>query len=290
MNKFKTFFRTLLKSLTNFSYYQEVLSASFSFSVKYLFFLLVLIVFIYSLRFSLSILPSLPKIPNFVKQLKSVVANFYPEELVITLDNGRIRTNVDEPYFIEVPRELKISNKPHLITIDTRASVEDFKKYNTLILITKNAVVYPDRQSRGVSYKIQFLNEIKGHYLLDKTVYTQTVNKLLPYFDYLKTIVYILTFICLFIWPFFAGVFYLGGVMLYLLPISFLLFLVSRIIKKTLSYGKVYQLTMHGFTLPAILSVFNNLFHLRLPYLYSFLFLIWMVAILSNLKNNSLTT
>ena len=282
MNKLKIFGKTLIKSLTEPKYYTDVLKAPFSFSFKYLLTLFFFILFIQGLIFSLSIIPLIPKIPHYVSEGKKIVKSFYPPELTVTVKDGNVRTNVDEPYAIPFPPQFK-ENNMNFAVIDTKASVEDAKKYNTLLFITKNAVVYPDTSSKG-GYKVNFLSDFKGYLILNNEVYNRLVDKILPYFDYLPIFIYVMFVFALLFMPFFGSFFYLSGVLFYLLFLSILLFIVTKIMKKGLSYVQVFHLGMHGITFSLVFSTLKTIFNVQIPYPYTLPFILWMLLVFNSLK------
>jgi len=285
MNKFKIFFKTLYRSLVDFNYYSDIYKASFYFSLKYLFMLLFVMQFIQSIFFATELGKLIPKVPNFITTVKTTVNNFFPEDLIITFNNGRVRTNVDEPFFIELPKNLtsgEIQLNKHLITIDTKAQIEDIKKYNTSILITANAFIYPDGNK---GYKVQFLNDLKGHFQIDKRNYFLITNKLLPYLSYTTLFISILIALTIFILPFITTFFALLGKFFYLLFFSLILLILTKIMTKNIRYKKVFQLAMHASTLPILISYFANLLNLTVPpFTLSTILFLFMIFVFSKLS------
>src|SRR5258708_25888762 len=99
--KLKTFFDTLTKSLTNFSYYKDIEKANFKFSLKYLFSLFYLISLITSLVFAVSVSAFiLPNLPKFVSLIQTKANSFYSDVLVVTVKNGNLSKHQKEPYYI----------------------------------------------------------------------------------------------------------------------------------------------------------------------------------------------
>lgn len=110
-----------------------------------------------SLTFSVYVLTKgWPKIKNLIPTIRQTILETYPDEMVVTVKNGEVSTNMKEPVYIEVPATLKSFLKPekkgeieqfnlqnhHLAVIDTQADVTDFGQYRTLVLISKDFVVY----------------------------------------------------------------------------------------------------------------------------------------------------
>jgi signal peptidase I len=91
---------------------------------------------------------------NFDKISSYISEELYPAELSITITNGRISTNVREPYHITISPD-KIFDlfstkdnpedrvtKMRLLSIDTKAKIEDFDRYQTYALLTGSSLVY----------------------------------------------------------------------------------------------------------------------------------------------------
>lgn len=82
-----------------------------------------------------------------------------PGELEIYIENGRLSTNVSEPYFVtvsegELMRALGVEgefgeSKLRLVTIDTHATKSDFAKYQSLSMVTDSTIYYYD-ENEGV--------------------------------------------------------------------------------------------------------------------------------------------
>lgn len=301
MRKIKTFVRTFGLSATDFSYYQKLVgnglkpfSTKFSFSVKYLYFLLFIITFIQTLKISFLIFSYAPKTPKLVNEAKLTIKNIYPEKLEITVKNGNVKSNMKEPYFIDFPKLLEKEDKLPLfkninyperfLTIDTKASIEDIKNYKTLVLLTKNAVVF---QRENEENRLYFLDKVKN-FNINKKTYEQFLAKFFSYLDYLPTLIWILGIAAFFILPFFASALILFSKMLYLLFASFILLIICRKLKKKLVFSQIYQLSIHGLTLPIVFSFVQNTFDVLIPYfpLYSIIFFIWMTIVLSKIKTD----
>jgi len=284
INKLRRFFFIAWRSATDFSYYKDIYQAPFSFSLKYLFALLFFINLVGGIIFAQAIVNYLPKIPSTIEKIKTAAKELYPNDLVVTINNGKLRTNVDEPFFIDFPSSLKNTDKDfiHLITIDTKASVEDIKKYQTVILVTKNALVFPDRSS---GYKVQFLTDIKGYYMIDKYAYNTIISKLLPYLNYLPSLAYIFIVLAILVFPFFGAFFSLIGKVLYLLAMGFILWIIAKLMKVEINFSKVFQLSLHGLTIPIVLSTVSQWLNFTMPvFSYSLIFFLLMIISLSRLK------
>lgn len=292
MSKLKTFFRTLRKSLTSFPYYKEILKAKFSFSFKYLYFLLYLINLVLGIWFAVAIVFLMPLVPNFLAQVKDVAYKSYPSELVVTIDNGKVKTNVKEPYFIDFPKEFRnvggLENF-RLVTIDTKAQVGDYPKYNTVVLVTGDSVVYPDSSSGSRAtgtYKVVPLSQAGSagqKMVIDKAGYDKVVTSLLPYLNYVKPLMWVGVFLSIFLLPFLGASMAMIGKLVYLLITSLIVLLVIKIMKKTYSYSQIYRISMHGLTLPILISFVLGLFGINIQFLYTIVFTIFMIMVFAKM-------
>src|SRR3989344_9222307 len=96
-SKPKIFAKTFWKSLTNPSYYKDILEAKKSFSFKYLFSLFFVTSLIVGITISVRMLRVVPQTPKFVETVKTFLVETYPKELKLTLKENKITTNVKEP-------------------------------------------------------------------------------------------------------------------------------------------------------------------------------------------------
>ncbi len=279
LRKPKTFARTYWKSLTNPSYYKDIKEAKLSFSIKYLFFLFLIVSFIVGLGISLRILGFISQSPKFVGDTKNFVIETYPDELKLTLKENKITTNVKEPYFIDLKEDKKTSIQPfdHLITINTKGKAEDIKEYDSLFLITADNLIVSEG-SPSASYRVVPLNEalskIPNGISMDKTLFTSVLESFTPYLiKFLPRIIVAISLLVLILYPFLRGTFGFIFQVIFLLPISLLLFILVKILKKNLSFAKTYQMSLHGATIPVTLS-----FIFTFPSLYPLITIVsWLV-------------
>lgn len=286
MRKIKFFFRVLGKSLTDFSYYKEIAKTKFSFSFKYLIFLVFLISFFWGVFYAFKLTTFLPKVPKVISDAKVAVSEIYPKELVLMLQEGKLTTNVREPYFIEFPDVLAgLSGETfaHLVAIDTKAEAADFAKYQSPILLTGDSAVFQDKD---YGFRVVPLTEVKTDLVVTRPIYDEFIKVITPYFDYFPSVVYALIVISLSLLPLITTAFSLSWRMITLFFLTVLLWVVSKVMKKHLSFGKVYQLSMHGVTLPVLLGLGASLVGLFFPtWLFIGVFLVFMGVVISKFES-----
>ncbi len=289
-NWLKDFYTHFKKSLIDFSYYSELIATNFYTSLKYLFTLLIFVALINGLVLAVVLATYLPQIPNFIVKAKSTILSFYPSDLVLTVKNSELSTNVQEPYYldpVEITRTLnKIPSKKieHFVTIDTAGSMEKFDQYKTAILVTKNMVIAQKSDGGYEAESFNSFNTANQELIITKDKYDQLVGKFLPYLDQLKTISLGLMAGAIILWPFVGGALYLSNKFLYLAVFSIIFLIIAKIMKKQLSYQKIFQLGMHALTLPIIIDLIQNLFHFYIPFIYPVIFIAWMMIIISKLE------
>jgi len=282
VKKLLIFKYTFWKSLTKPDYYKDILTARFSFSLKYLYFLLFVSSLLFGIKGAVGVARSIPKIPGFIENTKTVFSQIYPEELVLTVKDKKISTNVVEPYFIAIPRETKIpeGEAKYLLAIDTSADVADFEKYQSLFLLSKEFVAMKDYNS---SYKVQplaeILKDVPDGMTVKKSDFDALAAGLNPYYRYLYPLAWAGIILLLTLWPLFTAGLALGGKLVMLLFYSLVLFILAKMLKRSLTYKNVYQMSMHGLTVSVLLSTFLALVNYNIPYVSLLAFLIWMTVV-----------
>lgn len=202
----------------------------------------------------------LPKISDFFKNISPTVLNYFPDELEIVIKDGLASTNVSEPYFLEIPFDVpeNIEMKPdarsygieNLLVIDTRsdeATLEEFKSYNTLVLLNRKTLMHYD-ENQVVIQSLAVIPNFK----LDKEVISSLLAKVVPYFRLVKPLFIIFVF-----GGYFSFVFF--GRMLYLLFATLLIWIIAKVKKVDIGYKKAYQLGLHLLTASILYQIIFGL-------------------------------
>lgn len=264
MNQDQSFTATFKDSVSNFSSYKSFLSRSFGTTLKYLYFLLLIMAFVGSIKTAITLIPQAPNIDLFVKNAKQLIQVGYPQELVVNIKKGQLTTNVPEPYFIDLPKQVINQPQPtkfHLITIDTQAKIEDFSKYQTGILLTRTAAVSRDDNNTLKVYPFKSDFNLK----IDKNQYNIIASKVVPYLNYAKPLIIGLVSLFLIFSPFLLAGFGLIGKLIGHLIWALLFFVIAKALSKNLTYKGVYLLSFFGVSLPIVISTLQNLINLPLP-------------------------
>lgn len=283
MKKLNTFFRIFWKSISSLAYYRDVVKAPFSFSLKYFAAFSIIMGLLLTVVTSLVILPPVTK---FATRLATRAQILFPPDLVITVKNGELSTNVAEPLRFPIPFELFTDQTPaisdqkqiYLMTIDTEARAADFPKMQSIILVTKTSLVISDERD---DYRIFSLKDFDDT-TLDKPAVDQFITTLLPLLRLLPALL----------------VTFLLGVFLVLLPLtrllsllllSLLLAIAAKLMNISMTYSKLYQIGLHALTLPILIQIILTSVGLtpQIPFFNSILYLLLTLAILAELKKSS---
>lgn len=270
------FLDNIKSSIYNPSYYKEILNKPFSYSLRYFLSLAVLIAVVSTLVFSFSVLPKFNKIVN---EIIPKALNYYPDNLEVTVKNGKVSTNVTEPYFIKLPADLKNSDQgagieppiekmDNFLVIDTASPVtlDLFKSYKTFVLLSRDSIAYDDSGAMKIQPLDQSINGV-----VTKAKFTEILNQYMPY---LKISSFILAPI-MFIFLFFG---FIVGNLIYLIFGAFVIWIAAKLMKQNLEYGKSYQFGLHAITLGVILEATVFWFYPDLEFPFFFTILMIMIV------------
>lgn len=286
MKKLKAFWYILRRSLLDPLYYKELLSVSFGFSYKYIWMLLTCLVVVGLIPIAGSYISYRSQIPSKLQEIKTTVLSLYPNELELRISNGKLYTNVDEPYAIPIPKSWGDMGKESLLVIDTSATVEDYPDTNAFMLATRNALVYPDRGSNAESYstRVFYFREIPRSIYMDKDRYETILYQLDPYIQKAPLIIDWVVAIFVIIAPWFGGLMWSVVVLIGLIFNTFFLYLTARILRLSYSYGQLYRLAMHGVTWSLLTQLLLTITKQEIPYASSVVFFLWMGVVFMTLR------
>ncbi|QQS43559.1 DUF1189 family protein [Candidatus Roizmanbacteria bacterium] len=286
MQKFKTFIQSFQRSVTDFSYYRELLKYDFWFSIKYIFLLTFLSIFLQTVIFAVQTAFLLPRLPSGMDYLEKRLIEMYPQELVVKIEDGRLSTNQSNPYHIDVPEMKELGNFRHFITINTEASISDFEKAGSFMLVTDRAIVLPDDPTgqQLSSYQVMSLNDIPDDVVIDQKTYRSWIGRLDPVFAMIPKIAPFVLLAGVLIIPIFGMLYSAGSNLLILLLLNVVVWMVSMAFGLKLGYWKLYQLGIHGLTIPMLLTMILTGMNVYMPLVFTSAFLLWMVLVLSHLS------
>ena len=287
MNYFKVFFYVWRNSFSSSEYYKDVIKAPFSFSLKFFIFFCFQLSIITTIFLGVKIFNPLN---DFINRFPSTLGKVYPAELEIRIRNGVVTTNVNEPYFISVDqlergikemedvKGLKSDEIKNILVIDTNASVDDMKRYQTYALLSRNYISYYKDDGR---IEIVPLEEVKN-FTLNQNFVRNQLNKFIP----------LLNLVPVFLLPFLligSFLFFVFGQLFYFLFVALALFLGAKLISYPISFLKSYQIDLHLATIITpfflLLSVLN--INIQFPFLRLIIFTLIGLYILNNIKGSA---
>lgn len=262
------------KSVYSPEFYREVLGKSFSFSIKY--FYSVVLVLAVALTIGISV-DLVPKAYAFLRDLGPAILDYFPSELEVRIKDGTASSNVTEPYALPLPDELRQFMKSsegvaprakNLFVIDTRGSFseEEFKNYDTLVLLTKNSVAWQNEKKGKI--ELQTLDQTPN-----TTINKKKVSELVDVVNRLSR--WVIPFFIFAIFAFMMVV--LSFHLVYLLLAAFLIWFLGRIKKTGIGYKKAYQVGLHAMSLGMAFDFFA--FFLAPGARVRFLFTILMLVV-----------
>lgn len=289
MNSLKTFFYSFTRSLFEPRYYKDVAKVNFWFSFKYLWFLLFILVFIKSFMLGGQYIKSRPQIQPEINKFVTYAENFYPKALELRIIKGQLSTNVKEPYVFDLEKNKWQTGQKHFLIIDTKGSIENYPNYNSYILATKNAVVYPSKSNnnRVGETSVFYFRDIKQDFTLNKNIYNNLLNVVKPYTHKALFFVDYIALMFLFLFLIFGSLFWTGGVMFGLVFLTLFVWIVNLIFKKQFSYGSLYKMGMHAVTWPILATEVAKYLKFPFPSLYALVFLFWMLIVLFSTEKKS---
>lgn len=284
MKKLNTFWNSFQRSLLDLHYYKDIVKASYWFSIKYLLFLLVCLSLVRSVQLGVKYSNIKEKIPSYISMGRNELLALYPKELELRISNGKLFTNVVEPYFIEFPKVFGNMDGKHLAVIDTKGVADNYPQYDTFILATRQALVYPDKQQgSAISTKMYYFSELKRSLYIDHALYSKMVQSVDPFIKKLPKIIDSFVIVGLISLPLFGGLFWLLGTLFGLIFLTILVWIMEKIAKTSFGYKTLFRLGMHGVTWSILFSFMLESTNQSVPYLYNLIFIVWMGFVL--LKN-----
>jgi hypothetical protein len=237
-------------------FYQEILLGTKKIKVALLFFILVLVG---SFKPSWQIIKFFqPLIGNFKNKVLSVIDVVYPKELEIKIKNGLVSTNVPEPYYLNIPKQVfdlvlpadKKNQIPmariRLLAIDTKSRAEDFERYQALVLLTKDSLVYYGEENK---ITIRPLRNIQ-----DLTINKDFLVKKFEEFDQNNRIELVLKII-LVVLPLLLATLVISGLLIEISVTSLLVLILVKIKQLSFSLKRVFSFTATVYFLPTFLRI-----------------------------------
>ncbi|MBP9691252.1 DUF1189 family protein [Candidatus Woesebacteria bacterium] len=285
MNKLRIFHKTLVRSWTQFNYYKEILKAPFSFSLKYLAFLIFVTTAIQIITLSFNAALLLPKLPVGLSNISRYLDNAYPEDLVVTMKKGVVSVNQPTPYTIDFPEFTSEVGVEHGITFDPDARVDDFNALSTMVLVTDREFVYGDYSSASKGqYRVFPISPEREDGTLDRGQYDLFLSQVNEVFDQIVRFAPLMLVVFAVVTPFIVAAFSIMWMMVYLIVMTAILYIVMKSFKQSILFWKLYQMGMHGLSVPILATFIMTLLGFSFPFVFTSIFLLWMVIVLSKME------
>jgi len=255
----KYFFNTIKDSIFSPNFYRQLASKPLSFSFKYFAGLSILLI-----GASLVLaLPWIVRLEPLFKNIGSEVVQWYPDELTVTIKDGKASSNVSEPFILPLPASMRSTedlDSPALATITTALvintkeefSYERFMNYHTIALLTKDVLVFYD----GEQLRINALSEFPDFEINE----TKIVSWIAAISPWLNTGVFAVCYFMVLVASFLAH-------LVYLLLAALLVMLLFKVKKLSIGYARAYQVALHASTLGLLIAVID---YFRLHYFIPF--------------------
>lgn len=214
------------------------------------------------------------------KEQESIVTSIFPAELVLSVKDGKVSTNVSEPYAIAVPEEWRTADgsaPKNLLVINTKKSIEtdDFSQENTLLILGESGFGYHD-PNKG-EFRIYDLNrkDWEENIRLDKESFASFVG----------TTSHIVR------WVLMVGCFALPFMVYVILWVSYLVYLVFGALVvwagakwrgHQITYGDAYVAAMYLFPIPFLYEFLSSYGHgLAGNMLFAFSLILFIMTIIN---------
>lgn len=256
----------IINNLSN--YFQDILTGKRKFSV---FLIGILLGIITSIGPSYALIRyGIPFISDLDQKVSVAIDEVLPEELEIKIQSGIASTNITEPYYLTISQSVLIeilqfkktadSKKPQskirLLVIDTGGNVEDFERHQSLSMLTSKSLVYYSDDD----IKIQPLSSIP-----DTTINKKIIKEKINEFNKNGRVINFIKII-FFVAPIFIATGFLIYFLIEILTGTFLVWLINKILKTNISFGKLFGLTSALYSIPAFLLIIVKSF----PYISLF--------------------
>ncbi len=264
-----SFFTTIPKAIYSTDFYKEIPLKPMKKILGYFFLLILLIVVIQT---AVLAVPILTQTENQLKTWLNTTINYYPTDLVVTIQKGRVSTNATEPYFIPFPPQNASASTDqfnNLVVIDTKTpfTITQFNEYKTVAWMAQDSIFYYDRQ-QGV--KTMDLSKI-DYFKVDKSFIQILTDKIGPWLKFAGPGLVVLILIGLFL----ANTLRL----IQLLIIAFLVWLLLKVMKKGVKYWDAYKISLYAITLGLVVELTLSLFHLgAFPFMFTLLTLVVVIV------------
>lgn len=214
---------------------------------------------------------------------EDIVGTYYPTNLQIDITEGIVTTNVEEPYFIDIPNDSDkdgVEIFSHFLVIDTKAEnpYQAVQDYDSMFLLSKNAIAA--QKTEGTEIRVFNLKDVDELHVTEQSA-RDLVKTLIP-------LLWALIAVCAVIAPFFIASISLLYYLVILFVLAFITLFFASFRKLKLRYREAYILSAYAITIPVLVDLVTDIIGMPDP---GFLWiLLFIVCILGNLYRSSVPT
>ncbi len=224
------------------------------------------------LGFSLLLIPAVWRVNRFFEsakwqEQKTIIKNLYPDNLVLTFNDGKLTTNQSEPIAIPFPKEWSDKGEypANLLVIDREAEVsrKAIERSNTLILASETEIGFSDTNKgkteiialakMNINKKIEVTNSNFDYWIIERgssIVKTAT--------NFLMSVLPLLMYLGLWI-----------GYIVYSLFGAFVVWLAAHIRDHKLDYAQAYRSTLYFLPASFVVSLLMSVMGFHIPLLFT---------------------
>lgn len=252
-------FKKIVSSVYSPKFYSEISKSSFGSAIGYL----SLVSLFLSIIYLVILMPTLLQSSGKVGQYISKLAGSYPENLQVVIKDGKVTTNVTEPYYIYSETGEKIG----VIDTYTPYSAAKFAGYNVLFWVSKDSVFVKDSSGE---IKVEDLSKI-SNLKIDKEAVGFVKSKIDPYVPFVNLVVCVAVFLGKFLASF--------GRLIYLSIFALIILLTLKIMKRDTNYAGAYKVGIYAMTLPFTIELILSIFKYKgFPFMFSLITLIVIIV------------
>lgn len=277
----KGIFEIFKKSLYNPGFYREVSGGSFKDAFRYYVKITALLTLVLTATLSINLIPQ--GVRFLKEQAPLLIKEYYPKELVITIEKGQAHTNVLEPYFIskkDGPSKIfEGSDLENLLVIDTQNifNKNTFDKYKTFALLTKTELVTKDTRNKTTIQDLRGVPDM----VVSQEILISFVEKIRGMLAYFIPAGILVVFVALF-----------SSYLIYLVPLllfALVPFIFAWIKNTPISYADAYKMSIYAGVPGLALKTFLNMsgFFFVPAYLS---FLVFVLIIILNMRDRGQQT
>lgn len=272
------FLKTIINSIYSPPFYLSIPQKSFGSALGYFLLLALLLTIVRSI---FPIWSFLTVGQNEVKIFIDQMVNAYPHELEVRVRNGKVTTNVQEPYSIPLPEDKNrtAEDDSNLVVIDTNTpfSAAQFNQYKTIAWVAKDSIFV--RGDSDAEIETIDLSQVSD-FTVNKAFVNSIIAKISPWLSLITPLAIV-------------GI-PLGSYMIhtarlvYLLFLALLILLLTKIFKKPLSYSRSYQVGLYAMTLALLVELaFEWIGFSGFPFMFTIISLLVVIVNILPMKQVS---